>query len=143
MKKPLPPLGILFSCCLALFFQTGHATELDHASILLGGMTGDDSGSPSGHALGQLVMAEKLGTDHPDQVVDFDYSTHSLPFYVTEADGTVIHHQTLSGGRLALRLRGGLRANETRRFGLVSGVVPSEPADEAESVRVIENVDHY
>jgi hypothetical protein len=88
-------------------------------------------------------MAEKLGIDHPDQVIDFDYSAHSLPFYVTEADGTVMHHQTLSGGRLALRLRGGLRANETRRFRIVSGVAPSEPADEADSVRVVETIDHY
>src|SRR5438045_4157978 len=126
MKKLLLPLGLLLSCCLALFFQTGHATELDSPSILLGGMTSDD---PSGHALGQLVIAERLGTDHPDQVVDFDYSSLSWPFYVTEADGTVMHHQTLSGGRLALRLRGGLRANETRRFGIVFGVAPSEPTD--------------
>src|SRR6516162_2685575 len=140
MKKVLLPLGLLFSCCLALFFQIGHATELDNASILLSANNPD---SPSGRALGELVLAEKLGIDHPDQVVDFDYSTDNLPFYVTEAVGTVIHHQTLSGGRLALHLRGGLPANETRRFRIVSGAAASEPADEAVSVRVLETVDHY
>src|SRR5215472_14327857 len=93
MKKVLP-LGLLFSCCLALFFQIGHATELDHGSIRL---SEDNPDSPSGRALGELVLAEKLGIDHPDQVVDFDYSTDNLPFYVTEPDGTVRHHQTLSG----------------------------------------------
>src|SRR6516162_9347483 len=139
MKKFLP-LGLLFSCCLALFFQIGHATELDNASILLSANNPD---SPSGRALGQLVLAEKLGIDHPDQIVDFDNSTDNLPFYVTEADGRVIRHQTLSGGRLALRLRGGLPANETRRFRIVPGAAPSEPADEADSVRVLETVDHY
>jgi hypothetical protein len=132
----------LFSCCLALLFQAGHATELENASIPFGGMTGD-SDSPSERPLGQLVLVEKLGINHPDQVVDFDYSTNNLPFYVTEADGTVIQHQTLVGGRLALRQRGGLRANETHRFRIVSGVAPSEPADDAESVRVVESIDHY
>ena len=89
------------------------------------------------------MLAEKLGIDHPDQVVDFDYSTDTFPFYVTEADGAVIHHQRLSGGKLALRVRGGLRANETRRFRIVSGSAPSEPADEADSVRVVETAEHY
>jgi hypothetical protein len=112
MKKLLLLFGLLFSCSLALFFQIGHATELYNISILLSEnrATGDNPDSPSGRALGQLVLAEKLGIDHPDQVVDFDYNTDNLPFYVMEADGTVIHHQTLSGGRLALRLRGGLPA---------------------------------
>jgi hypothetical protein len=68
MKKVLP-LRLLFSCCLALFFQIGHATELDNASILLSANSPD---SPSGRKLEQLVLAEKLGIDHPDQVVDFD-----------------------------------------------------------------------
>jgi hypothetical protein len=100
MKTLLLPLGLLFSCCLTLFFQIGHATALDNASILLSAnqATGDNPDSPSGRALGQLVLAEKLGIDHPDQVVDFDYSTESLPFYVTEADDTVIHHQTEGTG---------------------------------------------
>ena len=142
MNKILPPL-VAFSCCLVLLFQTGHATELNDASILLSGTIGGDSGTASGNALDQLFLAEKLGINHPDQFVDFDYSTQSLPFYVTEADGTVIDHQTLSGGRLALRLRGGLRANETRRFRIASGVAPSEAADEANSVRVSEVTDHY
>jgi hypothetical protein len=62
---------------------------LDNASILLSANNPD---SPSGHALGQLVLAEKLGFGHPDQVVDFDQSTDNWPFDVTEADGTVIHH---------------------------------------------------
>jgi hypothetical protein len=53
-----------------------------------------------------------------------------------------MHQQTFSGGRLALRLRGGLRANETRRFGLVSGSAPSEP-EEADSVRVVETAEYY
>ena len=96
MKKIFLPLGLLFSCCLALFFQTGHTAELDNTSVLLTAnrMTSDNPGSPSGRAFGQLVLAEKLGIDHPDQVVDFDYSTDTFPFYVTEADGTVMHHQT-------------------------------------------------
>ena len=100
MKTLLLPLGLLFSCCLTLFFQIGHATALENASILLSAnqATGDNPDSPSGRALGQLVLAEKLGFDHPDQVVDFDYSTESLPFYVTEADDTVIHHQTEGTG---------------------------------------------
>jgi hypothetical protein len=42
-----------------------------------------------------------------------------------------------------LRVRGGLRANETRRFRIVSGTPPSEPADEVDSVRVVETADHY
>jgi hypothetical protein len=77
MKKVLLPLGLLFSCCLALFFQIGHATALDNASILLSAnrATGDNPDSPSGRALGQLVLAEKLGIGHPEQVVDFDQST--------------------------------------------------------------------
>ena len=54
-----------------------------------------------------------------------------------------MHHQTLSGGKLALRLRGGLQANETRRFQIVPGAAPSEPADEADSVRVVETAEHY
>jgi hypothetical protein len=82
MKKVHLPLGLLFSCCLALFFQVGHATELGSASILSSAnqATGDNPASPSGRALGQLVLAEKLGIDHPDQVVDFDYNTDYLPF---------------------------------------------------------------
>lgn len=32
-----------------------------------------DADSPSGRAFGQLVLA--VGIDHPDQVIDFDYST--------------------------------------------------------------------
>jgi hypothetical protein len=91
MKTLLLPLGLLFSCCLTLFFQIGNATALDNASILLSAnqASGDDPDSPSGR-LGQLVLAEKLGIDHPDQVVDFDYSTHNLPFYE--------HHQTEGTG---------------------------------------------
>ena len=103
MKKVLP-LGLFFSCCLALFFQIGHAAELDNASILLSAnqATGDNPGSRNGRASGQLVLAEKLGIGHPDQVVDFDYSTVNLPFYVTEADDKVIHHQT-EGNRISCR----------------------------------------
>jgi hypothetical protein len=97
----------------------------------------------SGRAFGQLVLAEKLGIDHPDQVVDFDYSADTSPFYVTGADGAVTQYQRLSGGKLALRLRGGLRANEVRPFRIVAGFAPSEPADEANSVRVLETAEHY
>jgi hypothetical protein len=43
---------------------------------------GANAGSPSGRALGQLGLAEKLGIDHADHVVDFDYSTGTFPFYV-------------------------------------------------------------
>src|SRR5262245_48938138 len=139
MKKILLPLRLFFSsCCLAVFLQIGHATELGKAPILLSADqkgVNVDAGSQSGRALDQLVLPERLGIDHPDQVVDFDYNGDTLPFYVTEADGTIIHHQPLSGGKLALRLRGGLRANETRRFRIVSGSAPSAPADEADSVR--------
>src|SRR5262249_5867668 len=48
-----------------------------------------------------------------------------------------------SSGKLALRLRGGLRANETRRFRIVPGFAPSEPVDEADAVRVVETATHY
>src|SRR4029453_18867157 len=92
---------------LGVFAGSGNATRARISA---------DSGSPSGRAFGQLVLTEKLGIDHPDQVIDFDYSTDTFPFYVTGADGAITHHQRLSGGKLALRLRGGLRANETRRF---------------------------
>jgi hypothetical protein len=102
-----------------------------------------DADSPSGRAFGELVVAEKLGIDHPDQVVDFDHNTDTLPFYITAADGAVMHHQRLSGGKLALRLRGGLRANQICRFRIVPGFAPSEPADEADSVRVVETAEHY
>src|SRR5262245_58980877 len=102
-----------------------------------------NAGSPSGHAFDELVLAEKLGIDHPDQIVDFDYSTDTVPFFVTEADGTIIPHQPVSGGKLALRVRGGLRANQTRRFRIVSGSAPSVPVDEADSVRVVETAEHY
>jgi hypothetical protein len=102
-----------------------------------------DAGSPGGREFGQLVLAEKLGINHPDQIVDFDYSTDTFPFYVTEADSTVINHQSLSGGKLALRVRDGLRANETQRFRIVSGTAPSEPADEADSVHVVETAECY
>src|SRR5262245_6935866 len=88
-----------------------------------------NAGSPSGHAFDELVLVEKLGIEHPDQVVDFDYSTDTSPFYVTAPDGAVVQYQRLSGGKLALRLRGGLRANEVRRFWIVPGFAPSEPAD--------------
>ena len=96
-----------------------------------------------GRESGQLVLAEKLGINHPDQIVDFDYSTDTFPFYVTEADITVINHQSLSDGKLALRVRDGLRANETQRFRIVSGTAPSEPADEADSVHVVETAECY
>src|SRR5262249_9363883 len=102
-----------------------------------------NAGSPSGHAFDELVLAEKLGIDHPDQVVDFDYSTDTSPFYVTAPDGAVTQYQRLAGGKLALRLRGGLRANEVRRFRIVPGFAPSEPADDADSVRVVETAAHY
>ena len=77
-----------------------------------------DCGSPSGRAFAELVLTEKLGIHHPDQVIDFDYNTDTSPFYVTEADGTVIHYQPLSGGKLALRLRDGSGANDLAGFGL-------------------------
>src|SRR5262249_61242954 len=83
-----------------------------------------NAGSPSGRTLGQLELAEKLGINHPDQVVDFDYSTDTFPLYVAEADGTVIHNHPLSGEKLALLLRGGLRANDTRRCRILSGPHP-------------------
>src|SRR5262249_17451945 len=54
-----------------------------------------------------------------------------------------IPHQPVSGGKLALRVRGGLRANQTRRFRIVSGSAPSVPVDEADSVRVVETAEHY
>src|SRR5262245_41595911 len=125
MKKVLVLLRLFFSsCCLAVFFQVSHGTELNDVSIPI---SADQKsvvagvGSLSGRILAQLVLPEKLGIDHPDQVVDFDYNTDTLPFYVAEADGTVIHYQRLSDGKLALRARGGLLANETRRFRIVSG----------------------
>jgi hypothetical protein len=80
-----------------------------------------NAGNPSGRALGELVLAEKRGIQHPDQVVDFDYSTDTSPFYVTAADVAVTQYQRLSGGKLA----GGLRANEARRFRIVPGFAPS------------------
>src|SRR5262249_18092442 len=147
MKKVLLPLQLLFSsCCLTVVFLIGHAMELGNASILLSAdqkSVNVDAGSQSGRALDQLVLPERLGIDHPDQVVDFDYNGDTLPFYVTEADGTIIQHQPLSGGKLALRLRGGLRATQTRTFPIVSGSAPSAPADEADSVRVVETAEHY
>src|SRR5262249_23490209 len=96
-----------------------------------------DADSASGRALGQMVLAKKLGIAHPDQVADFDYSTDTdtFHFYVTAADGVVMRHQSLSSGKLALRLGGGLRANETRRFRIVPGLAPNEPADEASARR--------
>src|SRR5262245_54904265 len=117
---------------IALFFAAALTSKIN-----------SDAGSLSGRELGQLELAETLGINHPDQVVDFDYSAVTFPFYVAEADGTVIQHQSLSGGKLALRVRDGLRANETRRYRIVSGTAPSEPADEADSVRVVETADHY
>ena len=147
MKKVLVLLRLFFSsCCLAVFFQLSHGTELYDLSIPVSADRQNvvaDVGSLSGRILGQLVLPEKLGIDHPDQVVDFDYSADTRPFYVAEADGTVIHHQRLSDGKLALRARGGLLANETRQFRIVSGTAPSEPADEADSVRVVETAEHY
>ena len=76
MKKLLRPLGLLFSCCLAVFFQIGHATELDNASILVSA----DRLAPTqvvraGAHSANWCWLEQLGIDHPDQVVDFDYST--------------------------------------------------------------------
>src|SRR5262249_17670277 len=147
MKKVLLLLRIFFSsCCLAVFFQIGHATELGDASILPSAdqkSVNVDAGSQSGRALGQLVLPERLGIDHPDQVVDFDYNTNTFPFYVRGAGGTFTPHHPPSGGKWALRLHGGLRANETRRFGIMSGSAPSAPADEADSVRVVETGEHY
>lgn len=144
MKKVPLHLGLLFSC-LALCFPIGHATELDHASILLSvdRVTSDKPGGPRVRALDPLILVERLGIDHPDQIVDFDYRTDNMPFYVTEAEGKVLRHQTLSGGRLALRLHGGLRANETRRFQIMSGSAPSEATDDTDSVRVVETAEHY
>jgi hypothetical protein len=102
-----------------------------------------DAGSPRGRGSGQLVLAEKFGINHPDQVVDFDYSSDVFPFYVTGPDGLITQYQRLSNGKLAVRVRGGLRANETRLFRIVPGFAPNEPADEADSVRVIETAQHY
>src|SRR5262245_35157438 len=105
----------LYLLCLALLSVFAGSGKVTRARI------NANTGSPSARAFDQLVLTEKLGIYHPDQVINFDYSTDIFPFYVTEADGTVIHHQPLSGGKLALRVRGGLRANETRRFRIVSG----------------------
>ena len=102
-----------------------------------------DADSPSGRGSGQLVLVEKFGIDHPDQVVDFDYGGDAFPFYVTGPDGSIKQHQRLSSGKLAVRLRGGLGANETRQFRIVPGFPPNEFADEADSVRVIETTQHY
>src|SRR5262249_48380899 len=134
------------SCCLAVSFQIGHATELGNASILVSadrGGVGVDAGSQSGRALNQLVLPENLGIDHPDQVIDFDYNSDTFPFYVTDANDRIIPHQPLSGGKLALRLRGGLRANEPRQFRILHGNAPSEPTDEADSVHVAETSEYY
>src|SRR5262245_60014707 len=93
MKKVLV---LLFG--LAVFFQLSHGTELCDLSIPSNADRKNvvaDVGSLSGRILGQLVLPEKLGIDHLDQVVDFDYSTDTLPFYVAQADGTVVHYQRL------------------------------------------------
>src|SRR5262245_38874355 len=106
MEKVLFALRLfLSSCCLAFLFQIGHATEPAIPVSAGRKSTSADASSLSGQTFGHLVLAEKLGIDHQDQVVDFDYTTNTSPFYVTEADGTIIRHQSLSGGKLALRVR--------------------------------------
>ena len=102
----------------------------------------DSAGSPSGRAFGQFVLVERLGIHHPDQIVDFDYSTRSRPLPCNGGRRHACAPPALSGGRLAFRVRGGLQANETRRFRIVPGS-PEPPADDADSVRVVETAEHY
>jgi hypothetical protein len=144
IKRALP-LRLFFAwCCVAAFFQIGYATQLDNSAILVSAdRASADVGGTGERTSGELVLQERLEINHPDQVVDFDYATDNFPVYVTDGDGTVIHHQALASGRLALRVRGGLRANEIRRFRIVPGTAPNEPADDADSVRVVETAEDY
>ena len=136
------PLGLFVISAFGVTgFHRSHAAEPGSASVDTVGRVGTDS--PTGRALGELVLVERLGIHHPDQIVDFDQSPDAPLFHVMAADGAVVHHQRLSGGRLAVRVRGGLRAHETRRFRIVSGAPPSPPSDDADSVRVVEATAHY
>jgi hypothetical protein len=91
----------------------------------------------------ELAVVERLGISHPDQTIDFHYVTEPTPFHVVTAKGVVVHHQFLFGGRLAVRVHGGLQVGETRRFRIVPGAQPSTPMDEIDSVRIVEAAEHY
>jgi hypothetical protein len=116
------PLALIFVfCCLAGFVLVGQARELSSA----------------------LVLVERLGIHHPDQIIHFERSTEAGAYHITADDGALVHHQRLSDGRLAVRVQGGLQANETRRFHIVPGTPASLAVDDADSVRVVEAADHY
>jgi hypothetical protein len=86
---------------------------------------------------------ERLVIRHPDQIIECDVASETMPFHVVTADSVVIHHQSLSSSRLAMRVRGGLDANETRRFRILPGAPLSTAADDADSVRVVERDEQY
>ena len=91
----------------------------------------------------ELAVKEPLGIFHPDQVIDFDRRIDAAHFHLVAVDGAVVHHQRLSGNRLAVRIRGGLHPNETRRFWIVPGAASSTPADDIDALRVMEATNYY
>src|SRR5262245_45466170 len=94
-SMPGPLAHVFVFCCMSGIAPVGQASELSSS---------------------QLMLVERLGIHHPDQIVHFEHSGEAKPFYVTEDDNIVVHHQRLSDGRVAVRVKGGLLANETRRF---------------------------
>jgi hypothetical protein len=88
------------------------------------------------------VLVERLGIRHADQINDFDLATDTMPFHVVTADSVVVHHQRLYSSRLAVHVRGGLDANETRRFRILPGA-PLSTHRRRGFVRVVERDEQY
>jgi len=89
-----------------------------------------------------LTISERFGISHPDQIVSFDGHIDS-PFHLVASDGSTIHHQMLSNDRLAIRIVGGLHANETRRFRIAPGKAIPPTLDDTDVVSVREFGEYY